>query len=46
VLVPVADEWTRGWARQEEAVFKAAMRMMARRPSWAPWFEIYAKRGV
>jgi SAM-dependent methyltransferase len=45
VLVPVADRWTRPWARVEERVAKAAMRAAARaRPSDAPWFEIYARK--
>jgi len=45
VLVPIADEWTRTWARVEEMSVKAAMRMVARlRPLSAPWIEIYARR--
>lgn len=43
VLVPVADEWTKRWARVEERALKAAMRRACRRrPAAAPWFEIYA----
>jgi hypothetical protein len=46
VLVPIADEWTRAWARVEEIGVKAAMRVVARlRPATAPWIEIYARRG-
>jgi len=45
VLVPIADEWTRPWARVEEIVIK---RTIATAVSFfgarAPWFEIYAKR--
>jgi hypothetical protein len=45
VLVPIADEWTRRWARVEEIVIKrtiaAAVSFFGAR---APWFEIYAKR--
>lgn len=45
VLVPVADRWTRRWARAEERVMKGAMRAAARlQPDHAPWFEIYARK--
>lgn len=45
VLVPVADAWTRRWARTEERVLKAMFRRFARRvPDRAPWFELYARR--
>ena len=45
VLVPVADGYTREWARLEERMVKAAVRPLARlRPASAPWFEIYARR--
>jgi SAM-dependent methyltransferase len=45
VLVPIADEWTRSWARVEEIGVKAAMRVVARRrPLTAPWIELYAQR--
>ena len=45
VLVPVADEWTRRWARVEERAVKAALRFVARRWSvFAPWIEVYAGR--
>jgi SAM-dependent methyltransferase len=44
VLVPVADEWTRRWARIEERLLKRLIRMSAARdPARAPWFEIYAR---
>ena len=47
VLVPIADRWTRPWARVEERVVKQALRLAARlargdRPM-APWFELYAR---
>ncbi|MDB4877541.1 MAG: hypothetical protein JWM41_3987 [Gemmatimonadetes bacterium] len=45
VLVPIADEWTRPWARAEEMGAKALMRFIARRSSThAPWIEVYARR--
>jgi SAM-dependent methyltransferase len=44
VLVPIGDEWTRLWARTEEHLTKAAMRVAAaRNPSGAPWIELYAR---
>lgn len=43
-LVPIADEWTRPWARVEERLLKGALRAAARLvPDGAPWFEIYAR---
>jgi hypothetical protein len=48
VLVPIADEWTRGWARAEERAVKGLLRAVARAApgARAPWFELYAgKRG-
>jgi SAM-dependent methyltransferase len=45
VLVPIADEWTRRWARVEEVLVKrvlAATTALGAR--WAPWFEVYARR--
>ena len=43
-LVPVADEWTRGWAAAEERMVKAAMKALAALDiDGAPWFEVYAK---
>lgn len=44
VLVPTSDEWTRGWARREEAIVKRLLHVIARRPRWAPWIEVYARR--
>lgn len=45
VLVPTADEWTRPWARVEEALVKRGMSAAAQwQPRWAPWFEVYATR--
>jgi SAM-dependent methyltransferase len=45
VLVPVADEWTRSWARAEEIALKAVLGRVARyTANRAPWFEIYAGR--
>lgn len=43
-LVPLADEWTRAWARWEEAAVKAVLRGVGRLdPARAPWFELYAR---
>jgi len=40
-LVPIADEWTRGWAVLEERLLKRALKAVA--PVLpAPWFEMYA----
>lgn len=39
VLVPTADEWTRGWAVAEERMLKPLTKL------WKPWFEMYATRG-
>lgn len=45
VLVPIGDEWTRGWARVEERMTKAALRrLVARSPEHAPWIELYARK--
>ena len=44
VLVPIGDEWTRPWARREEAIAKRIMRATATRLRWAPWLEVYAVR--
>ena len=45
VLVPIADEWTRGWASVEERVLKRALGFLAHRKlAWAPWMEIYAEK--
>jgi SAM-dependent methyltransferase len=47
VLVPIADECTRAWAAAEERIVKAALGIVARRRArWAPWVEIYARRGA
>jgi SAM-dependent methyltransferase len=43
-LVPIADEWTRGWAAAEERMIKTAMKALAALDTdGAPWFEVYAK---
>lgn len=43
-LVPIADEWTRGWAAAEERMVKTAMKALAALDSdGAPWFEVYAR---
>jgi SAM-dependent methyltransferase len=45
VLVPIADEWTRPWARVEERATKSALRRAVRmRLTEPPWIEIYARR--
>jgi SAM-dependent methyltransferase len=44
VLVPVADEWTRPWAKIEERLVKLAIRAVGRSPDASPWFEVYATR--
>ncbi len=41
-LVPVADRWTRPWARLEEKLVKRAMRSVVR-GGLAPWIEVYAR---
>ena len=47
VLVPIADEWTRPWAKLEERVVKRVGSLAARVSrgdrSLAPWFELYAR---
>ena len=46
VLVPIADRWTRPWARLEERALKRLMRLVARvSQKRAPWFEMYARLG-
>ena len=43
-LVPIADEWTRGWAAAEERMVKTAMKALAALDiDGAPWFEVYAR---
>lgn len=46
VLVPTADEWTRAWARVEEAVIKRLITsaLALGEDERAPWFEVYANR--
>jgi hypothetical protein len=45
VLVPIADEWTRPWARVEERAVKLALGVSSKlRPRWAPWIEVFAVR--
>lgn len=45
VLVPIADEWTRPWARVEETLIKRSLALLANRdPHWAPWLDIFAVR--
>jgi len=44
-LVPIADEWTRGWAAAEERMTKTAMKALAALDTdGAPWFEAYARK--
>lgn len=38
VMVPTADEFTRGWAVVEERILKPLTR------AWMPWFEVYARK--
>jgi SAM-dependent methyltransferase len=46
VLVPIADRWTRPWARIEERAVKGLLGAVARRAHGvAPWFEMYARLG-
>ena len=43
-LVPIADEWTRGWAAAEERMVKSAAKALAVLDTdGAPWFEVYAR---
>ena len=43
-LVPIADEWTRGWAAVEERVAKGVLRALGRtKAEAAPWLEVYAR---
>jgi SAM-dependent methyltransferase len=45
VLVPIADEWTRPWARAEERRVKRLLGAVASiSDRFAPWIEIYARR--
>ncbi len=44
-LVPIADEWTEGWAALEERVVKGALRLVAKgEAEAAPWIEVYGRR--
>lgn len=43
-LVPIADRWTRGWARWEERVVKRMLGIAAV-GGRAPWLEVYARAG-
>lgn len=42
-LVPIADRWTRRWARWEERGVKRLLRIV-RGGAAAPWLELYARR--
>jgi SAM-dependent methyltransferase len=43
-LVPIADEWTRDWAAEEErAVKRALCEIAAADADRAPWLEVYAR---
>ena len=43
-LVPIADEWTRGWAAEEERELKRVLREIAVEDAdRAPWLEVYAR---
>ena len=43
-LVPIADEWTRGWAAAEERMVKTAIKALAALDTdGAPWFELYGR---
>ena len=43
-LVPIADEWTRGWAAAEERMVRTAMKALAALDTdGAPWFEVYGR---
>jgi len=43
-LVPIADEWTVGWAAWEERALKRAVKLVARAGAEAaPWIEVYAR---
>jgi 2-polyprenyl-3-methyl-5-hydroxy-6-metoxy-1,4-benzoquinol methylase len=44
-LVPISGHWTRRWARLEEGILKAAMRIVL--PARvAPWLEVYARKAA
>jgi 2-polyprenyl-3-methyl-5-hydroxy-6-metoxy-1,4-benzoquinol methylase len=43
-LVPLADQWTRPWARVEERITRRITELAVRRqPHAAPWFEAFAR---
>ena len=43
-LVPISDEWTRGWAAAEERMIKTLLKPLAALDTdGAPWFEVYAR---
>lgn len=43
-LVPIADEWTLGWAAREERALKRALRVLAKAGAEAaPWVEVFAR---
>ncbi|HET7458363.1 MAG TPA: methyltransferase domain-containing protein [Gemmatimonadaceae bacterium] len=43
-LVPIADEWTLGWAAWEERALKRALRVLAKAGAEsAPWLEVFAR---
>jgi SAM-dependent methyltransferase len=42
VLVPIADEWTRSWARLEERALKIVLKNVLSAAASAPWVEVYA----
>ncbi|MGH7718511.1 MAG: class I SAM-dependent methyltransferase [Gemmatimonadaceae bacterium] len=46
-LVPIADEWTRGWAAAEERALKTMLRALSHAGSAgaeaSPWIEVYAR---
>ena len=44
-LVPIADDWTQGWAALEERAVKGALRVLAKgEAEAAPWLEVYARK--
>lgn len=40
-LVPLADRWTKPWARAEERALRTVLRRLP--PKRAPWLEVYAR---
>lgn len=43
-LVPIADAWTRPWAKMEERAVKRVLSHATKLGAGAPWFELYARR--